>query len=88
MACNAASVPGSAPGLRKIAAASAANRGATTEQLKAIFSWTDDAMPSLYTRSADRRRMAIAAMHKLGNDERTSIPAAHYPVRTKDNKYK
>ncbi len=73
--CNTAGVLGSAHDVRKIAATRAANRGATTEQIKAIFSWTDDAMPSLYTRSADRRRMAIDAMHKLENEERISIPA-------------
>lgn len=88
VACNAAGVPGSAHGVRKIAATRAANRGATTEQLKAIFSWTDDAMPSLYTRSADRRRMAIDAMHKLGNDERTSIPAPSGKVREYKTKTK
>lgn len=80
-ACNAAGVPGSAHGVRKIAATRAANRGATTEQMKAIFSWTDDAMPSLYTRSADRRRMAMDAMHKLANDGRTSIPSPLNEVR-------
>lgn len=67
-ACNEAGVKASAHGVRKIAATRAANAGATTEQLKAIFSWTDDAMPSLYTKSADRRRMAIDAMHKLGGE--------------------
>jgi hypothetical protein len=51
-ACRAAGVQGSAHGVRKIAAATAAMNGATTEQLKALFGWTSDAMPALYTRSA------------------------------------
>ena len=51
-ACDAAGVSGSAHGVRKIAATRAAENGATVAQLKAIFGWTDDAMPSLYTREA------------------------------------
>jgi hypothetical protein len=41
-------------------------------------------MASLYTRSADRRRLAIEAMHTLANDERTSIPAPQGKVRAPD----
>jgi hypothetical protein len=66
----------------------AANRGATVAQLEAIFGWTDGAMASLYTRSADRQRLAIDAIHKLGNDHRTSIPAPYDPVRATDGKDK
>lgn len=64
-ACRAAGVPGSAHGVRKIAATRAANAGATVAQLEAIFGWQGGAMASLYTRAADRRRLAIEAMHKL-----------------------
>jgi integrase len=64
-ACLAAGVPGSAHGLRKVAATRAANAGATVTELKAIFGWTADSMASLYTRGADRRRLARGAMHKL-----------------------
>jgi integrase len=75
-ACRAAGVPGSAHGVRKIAATRAANAGATVAQLEAIFGWSGGAMASLYTRAADRRRLSLEAMHKLGgNDKRTSIPA-------------
>jgi integrase len=80
-ACKAAGVPGSAHGVRKIAATRAANRGATVAQLEAIFGWSGGNMASLYTRSADRQRLAIEAMYKLGNDDRTSIPAPHHKVR-------
>ncbi|WP_330167519.1 tyrosine-type recombinase/integrase [Bartonella grahamii] len=55
-ACNAAGIKKSAHGLRKLAATRAANSGATVSQLKAIFGWTDDAMTSLYTKSADRKK--------------------------------
>jgi len=67
-ACRAAGVPGSAHGLRKIAATRAANAGATVAQLQAIFGWTSDRMASLYTRAADRRRLAREAIHKLIGD--------------------
>jgi hypothetical protein len=39
-ACRAAGVPGSAHGVRKIAATRAANHGATVAQLEAIFGWS------------------------------------------------
>jgi integrase len=74
-ACRAAGVNRSAHGLRKIAATRAANAGATVPELEAIFGWTGGRMASLYTRAADRRSLAHRAMHKLGNDERTSIPS-------------
>jgi integrase len=64
-ACRAAGVRGSAHGLRKVAATRAANAGATVAELKAIFGWSSDSMAGLYTRGADRRRLARQAMHKL-----------------------
>jgi integrase len=65
-ACRAAGISDrSAHGLRKIAATRAADRGATEAQLEAIFGWTGGRMASHYTRSANRRRLAIEAMHKL-----------------------
>jgi integrase len=85
-ACRAAEVKGSAHGVRKIAAATAAMNGATTEQLKALFGWTSDAMPALYTRSADRDRMGREAGRLLLNDERTSIPAPKRQVRAPERK--
>ena len=47
----------------------------TVAELEAIFGWTGGRMASLYTRAADRRQLARRAMHKLANDERTSIPS-------------
>lgn len=75
-ACRDAGVPGSAHGVRKIAATRAANAGATVAQLEAIFGWEGGTMASLYTREADRRRLALEAMSKLGkNKKRRSIVA-------------
>lgn len=84
-ACEAAGVPGSAHGVRKLAATRMANNGATEAMLDAVFSWTDRKMASLYTRSADRRRLAAQAMDKL-NVSGTSIPAPSHPVRAKGAK--
>jgi integrase len=67
-ACNAAGVPGSAHGVRKIAATRAANSGATVAELEALFGWTGGTMASLYTRSADRERLAKAAINKLAGE--------------------
>ncbi|AQX19883.1 tyrosine-type recombinase/integrase [Bartonella sp. WD16.2] len=64
-ACNEAGIKKSAHGLRKLAATRAANAGATVSQLKAIFGWTEDDMASLYTKTADRKRLAIEAIKKL-----------------------
>jgi integrase len=67
-ACRAAGLHGrSAHGLRKAAATRAANKGATVAELEAIFGWSGGTMAALYTRAADRRRLAQGAMHKLAN---------------------
>jgi integrase len=80
-ACRAAGVPGSAHGLRKVAATRAANNGATVAELEAIFGWSGGGMASLYTRAADRRRLAHGAIHKLENEKRTSMDAPSGEVR-------
>ncbi|WP_208431290.1 tyrosine-type recombinase/integrase [Bartonella doshiae] len=64
-ACNQAGIKKSAHGLRKLAATRAANSGATVSQLKALFGWTDDNMASLYTKSADRKKLALESIKKL-----------------------
>jgi integrase len=76
-ACRESGVPGSAHGVRKIAATRAANAGATVAQLEAIFGWQGGAMASLYTRAADRRRLSIEAMHKLGVSANAKEEAAN-----------
>jgi integrase len=76
-ACKAAGVPGSAHGLRKAGATRAANNGATVAQLEAIYGWSGGKMASLYTRSADRARLAREAMGKLSvagsKDEKDTV---------------
>jgi integrase len=85
-ACTAAGVRGSAHGVRKIAATTCANNGATTSQLKALFGWTTNRMPDLYTMTADRERLGREAGHLLGNVERTSIPSPGGQVRAAASK--
>jgi integrase len=82
-ACRAAGVKKSAHGVRKIGATRAANAGATVAELEAIFGWRGGGMASLYTRDADRRRLAKGAIQKLagGNAEGTSIPEPVGKVR-------
>jgi integrase len=58
----------SAHGLRKAAATRAANAGATVAQLEAIFGWNGGTMAALYTKAADRRRLALQAMTLLSNE--------------------
>lgn len=65
-ACVAAGVlDKSAHGLRKAAATRAAENGATANELMAIFGWIDIKEAELYTRRADRKRLAMQAMNKL-----------------------
>jgi integrase len=75
--CEKAGLPNcSAHGLRKIGAAIAAELGASEGQLMAIYGWTTLQQASLYTKSANRRRMSDAGM-KLVEDAWTqalSVP--------------
>ena len=84
-AARAAGIKKSAHGVRKIAATTAANNGATVAELEAIFGWQGGRMAALYTKAADRRRLAMAAMTKL-DGERTSIPAPEGKVRAPSKK--
>jgi hypothetical protein len=49
----------SAHGCRKIGATRAAENGATVAEPNAIFGWTGTAIASLYTQTADRKRLAV-----------------------------
>ncbi|QOZ44485.1 integrase [Bradyrhizobium sp. CCBAU 53340] len=51
-------------GLRKASATIAAESGATEAELNAMFGWSGHQMAQLYTRKADRRRLAARAMAK------------------------
>ena len=54
-----------AHGLRKAGATIAANNGATSRQLMAIFGWDSIRMAEQYTRRADQQRLADDAMHLI-----------------------
>jgi integrase len=68
-ACEAAGVPGRAHGLRKALATILAENGATTMQLDALFAWKGGQTSRIYTRKADKKRLARAAIDLF------SIPA-------------
>ena len=74
-AARKAGVKKSAHGVRKIAATRCADNGATEHQLMAIFGWKSPAMAQLYTRAANRRKLAREAAHLLVNDSATSMPS-------------
>ena len=82
-ACRAAGVTKSAHGVRKIGATRAAENGATVAELEAIFGWQGGGMASLYTRAADRGRLAKGAMSKMASGTRSehSIPSPNHEVR-------
>src|SRR5262245_11830822 len=67
--CVEARVPGRAHGLRKAGATIAANNGATSRQLMAIFGWDTLKEAERYTRGADQRLLAEAAMHMLAPEQ-------------------
>lgn len=70
----------SAHGLRKAAATRAADDGATAHELVAIFGWIDIKEAEIYTRAADRKRLAARAMGKL--ETRTVYFPTHSKVGT------
>lgn len=76
--CNEAGLPHcSAHGLRKAGATIAAENGATEHQLMAIYGWESPKQAALYTRKANRKRLAASAMHLLVPAERNedqSVP--------------
>ena len=69
-ACNEAGVKKSAHGVRKIGAVRAAEAGVTMRELEALFGWTGGTMASLYTKTADRKRLAKQASEKIENAQR------------------
>ncbi|HEY1310825.1 MAG TPA: tyrosine-type recombinase/integrase [Pseudolabrys sp.] len=67
--CDAAGLPQcAAHGLRKAGATIAAERGATTKQLMAIYGWSDPKMAEVYVRKADQKRLAGNARKLLARD--------------------
>jgi site-specific recombinase XerD len=84
-AARKAGIKKSAHGVRKIAATLAAENGATAHELMAIFGWTTIAQAEVYTREAERARLAAGAAHKL-DETGTSIPAPSKMVRARSEK--
>jgi integrase len=84
-ACRAAGIKKSAHGVRKIGATRAADNGATVAELEAIFGWQGGMMAALYTRAADRKRLAKGAMGKLERtQDKHSMPAPGRKVRAEN----
>ncbi len=65
-----------AHGLRKAAATMMAENGGTEHELMACFGWDSPKQAALYTRKANREKLAAKAMHKLipGQIENESVP--------------
>lgn len=85
-AARQAGIKKSAHGVRKIAATTAANNGASEAELDAIFGWSGKGRTSaIYTREANRARLAKTAMAKL-DGERTSVLLPDNEVRASAQK--
>ncbi|XXB03545.1 tyrosine-type recombinase/integrase [Rhizobium binae] len=76
----------SAHGLRKAGASIAAENGATSDQLKAIFGWTTSQQADLYTRAARRKKLAGASAKLLLPDrnENKSVPLSEARIEKWD----
>ena len=75
--CDEAGLPHcSAHGLRKTGATIAAENGATEHELMAIFGWDSPKQAALYTRRANRKKLAAQAIHKLlpSQTENETVP--------------
>lgn len=65
--CDEAGLPEcTSHGIRKAAAATAAENGATVNQLMAIFGWLTEQQAMLYTKNARRKKLAAGATELLG----------------------
>lgn len=73
--CDDADLPlCTAHGLKKIAATLAAENGATAPQLMAMFDWSTISQAEVYTKAADRKRLAGEAMFLINLDQTTTQP--------------
>lgn len=87
--CDEADLPHcSAHGLRKAGASIAAENGATSDQLKAIFGWTTSQQADLYTRAARRKVLAKDGAKLLIPDrsENKSVPLSEANLEKWDTK--
>lgn len=73
--CDEAGLPQcSSHGIRKFDASTAADNGATTHQLMAMFGWESVRQAEAYTRRANKKKLAKGAMHLLAPiDENKNI---------------
>jgi integrase len=67
--CTAAGLPDEcrAHGLRKAGATIAADEGATAHELMAMFGWSRLSMAEIYTKEADKKKLARGASERLSN---------------------
>ena len=70
----------SAHGLRKGGAVIAAENGATNDDMKAIFGWETSKQVDLYTKKAERKRIARKSMHLI-QLEQESNESVQTPMR-------
>ncbi len=78
-----AGVSKSAHGLRKAAATADALVGWTDAELDAKFGWTGRKMASLYTRSASRERLSLAAAKRTEGEQQVPHPTGKVPSPNK-----
>ena len=64
----------SAHGLRKLAATTMAENGATVAELESVFGWTGGKMAAHYTRSANRKKLGRSGSAKLSGTVREQSP--------------
>lgn len=84
--CNEAGLPQcSAHGLRKAGATIAADNGATEHQLMAIFGWESPKQAALYTRKANRRKLAGAGMAFIDLGDLEGVEEVDDPSAEEEN---
>jgi integrase len=76
-ACRVAGVEKSAHGLRKTGAMAHAIDGATELELMARYAWTEPRTAAIYTRKANREKLALAADAKMETARNANAGAPH-----------
>ena len=61
-----------AHGVRKAGATIAANNGATPHELMAMFTWSKISMAEVYTKEADKARLARGAAERIANNSKAA----------------
>lgn len=69
-------------GLRKVGTVRAAENGATTSQLMAIFGWRDIKQAELYTRMAKQKTLAGEGMKTINETDKATTNVSHLEFRT------